>query len=435
MHALFRRTLIILGAFALPSLLIGLIAAPRYGWLIFSLGVLTVLFYHLHNLNQLRRWLKDPQWQTMPHGWGASWEEVFAALYQIMRTQWENRNELSEANERLQQAAAAMPDGVIIIDEYDRIEWCNANAEQHLALKRDSDYGQNIAHLLRQPLFSQYLRTQEYGDPLTLRAPQNKELVLAIQLVPFGQKKKLLISRDITKLEQVEAMRRDFVANVSHEMRTPLTVVGGFLETMVDMDSIDPVQSRHHLSLMLEQTQRMQRLVEDLLTLSRLEDNQNPLAEEAVDMPRLVRRLVTEAESLSRGRHQITLELDESRWLTGNTHELLSACGNLISNAVRYTPEGGSITVRWRPTEEGAVFSVTDTGDGIAAEHIPRLTERFYRVDRGRSRETGGTGLGLAIVKHVLSRHQGRLQIDSTLGKGSTFAAHFPASRLIPAKT
>ena len=431
MQTLLGRTAILILALALPSLFIGLVAAPRYGWGLFSIAILGVLVYHVHNLQQLRRWLKQPQWQTMPHGWGASWEEVFAALYQIMRSQWETRNELTEANDRLQQAAAAMPDGVIILDEYDRIEWCNTHAEQHLGLQREQDYGQSVAHLLRHPLFSQYLRTKDYGEPLAIRAPHNKEMSLSIQLVPFGQTRKLLISRDITKLEQVESMRRDFVANVSHEMRTPLTVVGGFLETMVEMENYDPEQSRHHLKLMLDQTQRMQRLVEDLLTLSRLEDNQNPLLEEYVDMPALVNRLVTEAESLSRGRHKIALEMDQSLCLKGNQHELMSACGNLISNAVRYTPEGGQISVRWVSGSDGsALFSVTDTGEGIAPEHIPRLTERFYRVDRGRSRETGGTGLGLAIVKHVLSRHQSHLQINSTIGKGSTFAAQFPAPRV-----
>ncbi|MEW6592062.1 MAG: phosphate regulon sensor histidine kinase PhoR, partial [Pseudomonadota bacterium] len=241
-----------------------------------------------------------------------------------------------------------------------------------------------------------------------------------------GEGKKLLVARDITDLERVDAMRRDFIANVSHELRTPLTVVGGFVETLADAPALPPEESRRYYDLMLDHTRRMQRLLDDLLTLSRLEGSERT-PDEAVDVPALALALKTEAESLSRGRHRVVLRLESDAWLKGNLQEIRSALGNLVSNAVRYTPEGGEIALAWRERDGEGVFSVTDTGEGIAAEHIPRLTERFYRVDRSRSRETGGTGLGLAIVKHVLTRHEARLDIQSIPGKGSTFSAVFPA--------
>jgi len=243
------------------------------------------------------------------------------------------------------------------------------------------------------------------------------------------------VARDITELERVDAMRRDFIANVSHELRTPLTVVGGFVETLADAPELPAAESRRYFDLMLDHTRRMQRLLDDLLTLSRLESADHALKDEPVNVPDLAQALKAEAESLSRGRHRVNLEVDSSTWLKGNLQEIRSALGNLVSNAVRYTPEGGEITLAWRVRNGEGVFAVTDSGEGIAAEHIPRLTERFYRVDRSRSRETGGTGLGLAIVKHVLTRHGARLDIQSIPGKGSTFAAIFPAQRLMDAPT
>jgi len=255
-------------------------------------------------------------------------------------------------------------------------------------------------------------------------------MVLSVKVVPYGINKKLLISRDITHLERIETMRRDFVANVSHELRTPLTVVNGFVETLQDMEQLDNDMSRRALALMGEQTKRMEGLVDDLLTLSRLENSLNALAEEVVDVPGLLKSLHQEGQALSAGKHTLKLELECGAKLQGNTAELRSAFGNLISNAVRYTPQGGEIIIRWHEQEAGKLmFSVHDSGIGIAPEHIPRLTERFYRVDRSRSRETGGTGLGLAIVKHIVSRHQGNLEIVSEEGKGSTFSIVFPAKR------
>jgi two-component system phosphate regulon sensor histidine kinase PhoR len=256
-------------------------------------------------------------------------------------------------------------------------------------------------------------------------------LRLSIKLVNYGDNKRLLISRDITQLERIETMRRDFVANVSHELRTPLTVVNGFVENLQDMDDLNHTQISRALFLMAEQTKRMDNLVADLLTLSRLENDHSPIREEVVDIPALLRSVYQDGQALSADKHHITLEIASKHNLTGNYDELRSAFGNLLSNAIRYTPEGGEILVRWAERGEQPVFSVRDSGIGIAQNHIPRLTERFYRVDRSRSRETGGTGLGLAIVKHIALRHQGKLEIISTEKQGSTFSIVFPLKRSV----
>jgi two-component system phosphate regulon sensor histidine kinase PhoR len=264
-----------------------------------------------------------------------------------------------------------------------------------------------------------------------LKQMRHHRLTLLIQLVPYGKNQQLLISRDITSYERIETMRRDFIANVSHELRTPLTVVIGYLEMLSVENSTDPEMQQLALTAMREQTARMQRLVEDLLTLSRLENALNKLHESTVDMPSLLRELYREAESLSAGKHTIRLSIDSEDQILGSREELRSAMGNLIGNAIRYTPEGGEIHISWKVRHGKGLFYVRDTGVGIDAAHIPRLTERFYRVDNSRSRETGGTGLGLAIVKHVLNRHQARLKIASEVGKGSEFCIQFPAKRLI----
>jgi two-component system phosphate regulon sensor histidine kinase PhoR len=256
-------------------------------------------------------------------------------------------------------------------------------------------------------------------------------MALEVRVIEVERTRLMVISRDITQREQVDAMRRDFIANVSHELRTPLTVVNGFMEILLDAQHEDEATRRHHLTLMQEQAQRMSRLVEDLLTLSRLESSESSLAEEVVDVQALMRDVAAEATALSHGRHRIELQPARAH-LRGNPEELRSAFANLVSNAIRYTPDGGAITLAWRAEADGGGrFEVRDTGIGVAPEHIARLTERFYRVDKSRSRETGGTGLGLAIVKHVLLRHDARLDIQSELGAGSTFAAVFPASRIV----
>jgi len=328
-------------------------------------------------------------------------------------------------------AGAAMPDGMVILDQADRIEWCNPKARQHFGLDHERDAGQQITYLVRHPQFAEKLHSLNYSEPLTLRQSRATDFILSVQIVPYGDRQKLVISRDITELERVETMRRDFVANLSHELRTPLTVLGGFLETISDSNKANEDLLRRSLPLMMNQTHRMQRLVEDLLTLSRLETSGNPLHDERVDVPRLARSLYQDALALSAGRHRVVLNIESEDWLAGSEHELRSAFSNMLSNAIRYTPEGGEVVIAWLRHGDQAAFAVRDSGIGVQPQHIPRLTERFYRVDRSRSRETGGTGLGLAIVKHVLNRHQGWLEITSEPGRGSTFCALFPAQRII----
>jgi two-component system, OmpR family, phosphate regulon sensor histidine kinase PhoR len=396
---------------------------------LYNVVLLLLVIYHWRQLTVLDRWLQAEE-SRLPAGFG-KWGDVFARLTRLTRDQNQKHRQISSALELLRRATSAMPEGVVIMDEIDRIEWCNPVAEKHLGINASVDTGQHITHLMRQTQFTKYLAAQNYAEPLVIKQSRHQGLTLSIQLVPYGDKQKLLLSRDVTRFERIQTMRRDFVANVSHELRTPLTVVGGFLETLSEEGHSDPETRKWALTLMTDQTRRMQSLVEDLLTLSRLEDTENMAREGNVDVPEMLRKLYDEAQSLSAGRHHISLNLDTDTRLLGNTDELRSAFGNLISNAIRYTPAGGDISLNWAMRDGQGVFSVQDSGMGIEPQHIPRLTERFYRVDHGRSRETGGTGLGLAIVKHVLTCHQARLEIASEPGKGSLFSAWFPSARLI----
>jgi two-component system phosphate regulon sensor histidine kinase PhoR len=395
---------------------------------LYNVALLLLVIYHWRQLAVLDKWLQAEE-SRLPSGFG-KWGDVFARLTRLTRDQRQKHRQISSALELLRRATSAMPEGVVIMDEIDRIEWCNPVAEKHLGINASVDTGQHITHLMRQTQFTKYLAAQNYAEPLIIKQSRHQGLTLSLQLVPYGDKQKLLLSRDVTRFERIQTMRRDFVANVSHELRTPLTVVGGFLETLSEEGHSDPETRKWALTLMTDQTRRMQSLVEDLLTLSRLEDTENMAREGNVDVPEMLRKLYDEAQSLSAGRHRISLNLDTDAKLLGNTDELRSAFGNLISNAIRYTPAGGDISLNWEMRDGQGVFSVQDSGMGIEPQHIPRLTERFYRVDHGRSRETGGTGLGLAIVKHVLTCHQARLEIDSELGKGSLFSAWFPSARL-----
>ena len=415
---------------SIAGLVLWPVVGAKAALLVYVILLLLLLYHHLYHLTALHRWLKDPRLDTLPEG-RFEWEEIFAALARLLRRRTHIESRLSAALERFQQAGAALPEGVIILDETDTITWCNPRAEQYFGLSNQRDRGQQITYLVRSPQFVEYLETRNFSEPLLLRLKrEDQELSLSVQLVPYGASEKLLLSRDITRWERMETTRRDFVANVSHELRTPLTVLSGFLETLTDAPEPEPEMRQHSLQLMAEQAGRMHRLVEDLLALSRLESAQNPLREEFVDIPALVRGLFAEAQTMSAGKHRLTLRADNVNGLRGNLEELRSAFTNLISNAVRYTPEQKEIEIAWTTREGGEpAFVVRDEGIGIEPMHIPRLTERFYRVDRGRSRGSGGTGLGLAIVKHVLSRHQAHLEVTSTLGRGSTFAAVFPAVR------
>lgn len=400
-----------------------------------ALGIAVVLLaawvgHHLVHLSRLERWLRRPE-SPAPSGTG-HWDEMYALLFRRERVQQQRITTLEASLERMREASQAMPDGTVVLTADDTIEWINATAARHLDINADTDCGMSILNLVRQPDFAAYLRDGNYGVPLLLRLIRQPATTLQVQVVRFAEDRRLLLTRDVSQQERLDTMRRDFVANVSHELKTPLTVVSGFLETLDDaLPDLDLDTARHYIGLAHEQAGRMQRLVDDLLTLAAL-DTGSPLPdEEAIPLRAMLESVRAEMEALSAGRHQIVLHLEGVDWLYGCAKELRSVFANLVSNAVRYTPAGGHVTIAWRGGADGGEFSVQDDGIGIAPEHLPRLTERFYRVDRGRSRETGGTGLGLAIVKHVLERHQANLSIQSEIGKGSRFTVRFPARRLV----
>lgn len=420
-----------------------LVEGAAAGFAIAGLVVLLGFMYHAWKLAQLYTWLgSEHRAQDVPDGFG-TWGEVLTDLYRLLRQERVAKQSLSDSLARFQQAASALPDGAVMLDTDNNIVWCNPAAEAHWRISLARDRMQTITYIIRHPEFNAYLAARNFSEPLTLKISQPqeaagpREISLAVQLVAFGDDQALLLSRDISERERLERMRSDFVANVSHELRTPLTVMAGFLETMRETDITDgtkPALLKRSLDHMAQQTVRMQRLVDDLLALSRLEDQQNKLAETVIDLEALVKNAVADGRALSGNKHVIDAALVPC-WIMGNRDELASVASNLITNAVRYTPDGGLIVVSLAITNTGELaFSVQDNGEGIAPEHLPRLTERFYRVDRGRSRAAGGTGLGLAIVKHVLMRHGGRLEVESTQGvddHGSTFRALFPAARVL----
>jgi two-component system phosphate regulon sensor histidine kinase PhoR len=418
-----------IAALALLAAVIGWFfgAIPALTLLVVGFGALLVI--HMSYASRLAAWLENPRLDDIPNGWGL-WTDVFTRLYRARRGTEINERRLLENEERFRRTISALPEGIVLVDASLQIDWCNPVAEQHLGIRLAADHGLRLTNLVRDPEFVGYMTSGHFEAPLTLRPLGSPGLALEIRVVDFEPARSIIISRDITQRERVDAVRRDFIANVSHELRTPLTVVSGFLETLLDAPQVDPATRQRHLELMHEQAQRMSRLVEDLLTLSRLESRENLLHDERIDVALLVREVADEARVLSAGRHRVDVQAPPA-WVRGSRDELRSAFGNLVSNAIRYTPEGGHIALRWTVRDGEGRFEVEDTGIGIAPEHLSRLTERFYRVDKSRSRETGGTGLGLAIVKHILLRHQGRLDVASEIGKGSTFAAVLPAERLV----
>ena len=414
---------------ALPSLLLMPLAGIRAGLLLLAVLLAIQLARNLHQLMRLIDWLGNPSPDQVPEASGP-WGQAFLGLFRLQRKAELGSELLREALTRFQDAGAALPDGVVIMDTDDRIEWCNPLAEAHMGIQLARDRGQQLTYLMRQPQFLDWLENNPYDTPLLLRNARGERNTLLFRLVRYGPREKLVVSRDITLIDNAERVRRDFVANVSHELRTPITVIAGFLETLQDNEELDRDSVRHAIDLMRSQAARMQHLVEELLTLSRLESDHGAPPNEEISAHALLDMLLREVEQLSKGNHRITAQPGTDVLLIGSRSELHSAFGNLASNAVRYTPAGGDIELRWSHDAQGGTFSVRDSGIGISAEHLPRLTERFYRVDKGRSRDTGGTGLGLAIVQHVLSRHQGRLDIQSEPGRGSVFSAHLPAERL-----
>lgn len=388
------------------------------------------LVYSYINLARLRKYVIQDSVENMPLPSGF-WEEVFFRLQRLVRNLKQQIRTVEKQHDRFIEAFQASPNGILMLDDQDQIEWCNAIAERFFGLNFKRDVLQRINFLIRRPEFIQYLAKRQFEDPLLLeRMGGDGNLSLMLQAFPFGQNRHLLLVQDVTDLQKADAMRRDFVANVSHEMRTPITVLMGFLETIHTLD-LDKAQQDQYFEMMMSQAQRMKSLVEDLLTLANLEANTLPAPMQPINIPTLLALLKNDAEALSKGRHAFNFESTSSCDLMGEDREILSAFSNLVSNAIRYTPDVGAVTARWSVNDQGqGEFSVTDTGPGISSEHLSRLTERFYRVDRSRSRDTGGTGLGLAIVKHIANRHQAQLIIESTPGKGSTFTLRFPKDRV-----
>lgn len=420
-----RRLLVLLAV----ALLAG--TAMGYPGLAVLLAVGGYLAWHLRNLYRLYDWLQDGHRFHPPEASGI-WGEVFHLLYRLQLRNRKRKRRLTGLIKRFQEATEAMPDATVILDKDGTIEWFNGAAQQLLGLQPGRDSGQRIFNLIRNPEFTRFLARGRNDESLRMSAPMDDGLTLSVRVVPYGTDQRLLIARDYSQQLRLEQMRRDFVANVSHELRTPLTVVSGFVETLLDEPDSYPAHMHRSLELMQQQTSRMQHIVEDLLLLSRLETDRTRPPHQAVAVRAVLAMIEEGVGTLVEQKGQsLVLECDDSLAIYGAEKELYSAFSNLVTNAVRYTPEGGEIRMRWYRDEAGAHFEVSDTGVGIAPQHIPRLTERFYRVDVGRSRDVGGTGLGLAIVKHVLNRHSATLRISSRINKGSTFSCDFPGALIV----
>lgn len=397
-------------------------------WLGVVSAIVALLLIDTLRIRRLMQWLREKQPGDAPRSSGY-WGDLAYLIERALR-----KRDRAIAHERLQlqqflSAIEASPNGVLMLDAHDHVTWCNRVAADHFALDPQRDLQQRITNLVRYPSFVSYLQAGRFNEPLLLTSSRGSG-TLSVIVRPYGDGLRLVLSQDVTERERAEAMRRDFVANVSHEIRTPLTVLSGFIETMSSLPLSEP-ERRRVLTLMGQQTERMLSLVSDLLTLAQLEGSPRPGSDRWIGLGPLFLRLGTDAKALSNGRHQLKIGEVGALELAGVETELISAISNLLSNAVRYTPEGGEIELSWRLAADGhGEISVTDTGPGIAREHLPRLTERFYRVDGSRNRETGGTGLGLSIVKHVMQRHGGELQVQSEVGQGSRFTLLLPPSRV-----
>lgn len=430
------KTLVSVALWALAGYLLGTWFNPHLGWGVLVFGLLLMILVSGRQVSLITRWAKDVE--SAPPVSVGPWDDILSLIYRKLRNDRQTIQRLENDMQRMLEAAEALPDGAVTLDGQMHLTWCNRSAREHLGLLSETDVGHSIFNILRAPEFAIYARQRRWKDPLQLHVQGvDQPKTLLLQLVNYGLNRYLMVTRDITQIEKLETTRKDFVANVSHELRTPLTVLTGFLETLQDMppDSLTSDQRLRYVGMMREQAARMEAIVSDLLTLSTLESS-SPADAEAIDFSALVHKAMQQARVLSRGQHVFVESYDDSLHVEGVASELASAVSNLITNAVRYTPQDGTITVSWYRDDDGsAVFSVQDTGIGISAQDLPRLTERFYRADRGRSRATGGTGLGLAITKHVAMRHDAELRIKSRYGSGSTFSLVFPATRILPSES
>jgi len=417
-----------LTALVFVGLLVGLLVGHLA--IVLLLIVSAYLVWHLYHLHHLGMWLQGKR-TGIPDVVEGAWSDIYYHLYRLQQRNRRRKKRLATMVNRFRESTNALPDAAVVLSASGNIENWNKKAAELLNLKSTHDAGQPITNLIRTPEFIVYLNRSEYSEPLRMKSPLNESIHLSLQIVPYGNNQRLMMVRDITRLYRLEQMRKDFIANVSHELRTPLTVISGYLESLQEQQDEWADENGKILNSMMQQTLRMQNIVTDLLLISRLETDESDHKKQQVDVPAVLEMIVEDAGILSAGRHVIQLKSDHVLCLHANYEELVSVFSNLIYNAVKYTPAGGEINIRWFADERGVWFEVEDNGTGIAQEHLPRLTERFYRIDVGRSRETGGTGLGLAIVKHVLNRHQGSLEIESELGKGSIFRCHFPVSLAI----
>ncbi len=428
MHPELRREWWVAVAIITIAGLLGALAGAPLAGVAAGLGLVVILL--LRKLARLHGWLARGRGSPIPE-LGGLWDEIIREAHRQDRDSARHKERLTGLFDRLQAAASVMPDAMVVLTRHDVIEWANPPAERLLGLRVERDIGARIVHLVRDPVFGDYLAAGDYREPLILNGPV-EPMAVALQIIPFGANEKLVMARDITHVRQLEEMRQHFVADVSHELRTPLTVLQGFLETFADLFEDQEGEVRSSIALMREQVERMRRLVDDLLALSRLETTPARAHDETVDMGTLLKGLTDIAIVLGADRGQRVEVEGCAANLVGNLEELRSAFTNLVQNAVRHTPAGGLIRLTWRVDAGEGRFAVADTGEGIAERHIPFLTQRFYRVDSGRSRAAGGTGLGLAIVAKVLLRHDARLTVESALGRGSTFTCVFPSSRIKP---
>jgi two-component system phosphate regulon sensor histidine kinase PhoR len=428
-----NRMLLSVAGCAMAALAVGLLAGPAWGW-----GVLSAELFCLL-AGQARRSLVTQRRAARSLGRILADGVPVPARSDTITGWWQRADAVEQQEGSGRPLSRAAPVGtshgygVAILDREYCVVWCNSHAAAHLGIDPERDMGRPIDALVQQRSFVEYMIEGDYSKSLRVRATEGDALTLSVQFVPYVVDNHwLVLTRNVTRSERLEALRRDCVANVSHELRTPLTVLVGFLETVREL-KLDPRMSLEYLDRMEKQCARMQRIIEDLLHLSTLESAPQPPGDQRVTLGTLLARVHGETEALSGGRHRIVLDAEGGFDLLGAENEIASAFGNLASNAVRYTPPGGEVRLIWRGSETGGEFSVVDTGIGIEKHHIPRLTQRFYRVDRDRSRQSGGTGLGLAIVKHTLARHQATLEIESEPGKGSRFTARFPAHRMVAA--
>ncbi len=422
-------------SFALARLIGVLVAAATVGYLLghVSYTVILVLAAYLAlgyvRLYRLERWLRKRRTEEPPDFYGV-WGDVVALVMRIYRRKQFHKRRIVQLFREFRRMTTAMPDGVVVMSGEREIQWFNRTAARLLQLRRKVDYGQRIDNLVRHPDFSRYLAAGDFLQPVVIRSVVDSQAHLLLQVVAYGAGQQLLLVRDVTRQIRLEAMRKDFVANASHELRSPLTVISGYVDTLADDPAIDPAW-KGPLEEMRRQTERMRAVVDSLIELSRLEAASGEAGYELVDVAGMLSLMRREVLALEARPQRIELALDSDAKLLGAEQEIHSIFWNLISNAVKYTPPAGRVSIRWWTDGSGGHFSVEDTGVGIAREHLPRITERFYRVDPGRARATGGSGLGLAIVKHALQRHGATLEIESEEGRGSRFLCHFPVRRVL----